>query len=82
MREDVKGEMKITVKLFATLRVGRFKIKEMEYDESITVGQLVKLLGISENDLGIMFINGHHTGLDTELREGDTISIFPLVGGG
>lgn len=74
--------MKLTIKLFATLRQGRFKIQEGEYPDITTVEDIVKQLSITKQDLGIIFVNGKYAELNTALHEGDTLSIFPPIGGG
>ena len=74
--------MKITVKLFANFRLGRFKIKEQEVLATTTCGDVVASLTIPEPEIGIVLVNGRHAQLDHILSEGDTLSLFPLVGGG
>ncbi len=79
---EVGGKMLVKVKLFATFRKGRFKEKDMTLDEDCTVGWVVDHLTIPRQDLGILFLNGQTTTNDEVLKEGDTLSIFPMVGGG
>jgi molybdopterin converting factor small subunit len=74
--------MQIKVKLFATLRVGRFNVEYRDYPPGSTVGQITEELDIPEKELGIVFVNGRHAAVDQLLKEGDTLSFFPLVGGG
>ncbi|WP_298433400.1 MoaD/ThiS family protein [Geobacter sp.] len=74
--------MNITVKLFATFRAGRFDIESRTYAEGTTVGDVVRELNLSEKELGIMLVNSRHVKLDHRLEEGDTLSLFPLLGGG
>ena len=74
--------MKITVKLFASFRSGRFDIEERDYPSGTTVGAIVAELKLSENELGIMLVNSRHVGLTHELADGDSLAIFPLLGGG
>jgi molybdopterin converting factor small subunit len=74
--------MKITVKLFATFRIGRFSLEEREYPPGTTVAVVVAQVKLSEKELGIMLVNSRHVGLDYELHEGDTLALFPLLGGG
>jgi sulfur-carrier protein len=74
--------MKITVKLFATFRLGRFITEDRQYPLEITVGQLVDELGIPEQELGIILVNSRHARLDRRLSEGDVVALFPLLGGG
>ncbi|MDW7773190.1 MAG: MoaD/ThiS family protein [Desulfobulbaceae bacterium] len=74
--------MRVKVKLFANFRINRFKQEIREYNSTMTVGAIVEELGIPDSEVGIIFINGRGTSMDQVLREGDTLSLFPLVGGG
>ena len=74
--------MNITVKLFATFQKGRFVIEQREYPPGTLVGSIIAELQIPEESLGIVMINHRHVKLDRELADGDTLAIFPLVGGG
>ncbi|TYO99176.1 molybdopterin converting factor small subunit [Geothermobacter ehrlichii] len=74
--------MKITVKLFATFRRGRFEIETREYPEGTTVKQVVDALELPREQLGILLVNSRHVDLDRVLADGETLAIFPLVGGG
>ena len=46
------------------------------------VKSIINELNLPEDDIGATLINGRHVEEDCELQEGDTLSIFPLVGGG
>ncbi len=74
--------MKVKVKLFATLRNGRFDISNMELDDGTTISKLIGQLGIEEKDAAIIFINGIHGELNSFIKEDDDIAIFPPIGGG
>ncbi len=74
--------MQLTVKLFATFRKGRFDIEIGEYPPGTTVAQIVDELQLPREQLGILMVNSRHVDLDRELIEGETLAIFPLVGGG
>jgi molybdopterin synthase sulfur carrier subunit len=74
--------MKLTVKLFATFRQGRFDVAELEREAGSTVGSLVDELRIPRQEIGIVLVKGRHADLDHQPAPGDTVSIFPLVGGG
>lgn len=74
--------MKITVKLFATFQKGRFVIQERDYQPGTTVGDIVSELQIPGETLGILMVNHRHVTLDRVLLDGETLAIFPLVGGG
>lgn len=74
--------MKITVRLFATLRQGRFDQETMDCDEASRVADITRKLAIPEKEAAIIFINNRHADLDTVLHENDTIALFPPIGGG
>jgi len=74
--------MRVTVKLFATFRIGRFKVEERELPDRTLCRQVVADLNLTDDEIGIVMINGRHGMLDQELQPGDVLSLFPLVGGG
>ncbi len=74
--------MKITVKLFANFRDDRFKVKQQEVATATTCQEIVASLAIAETEVGIVLVNGRHGQLTQALQEGDTLALFPLVGGG
>ena len=73
----------VTVRLFATLKkysppdAGNYPIPI-----GTTIRDLIDLLGITENEAKIIFVDGEKAKLDSGLRGGETVSIFPPVGGG
>ncbi len=74
--------MKITVKLFATLRTGRFDEKVIQFSNNITISDTLKEIGITSQEAAIIFVNGRHAEFDQVLYDGDIVSIFPPIGGG
>ena len=74
--------MKVTIKLFATLRDGRGKILEKVYLEGTTIRDIIKDLNIEEKDVAILLKNGINSKMDIVPSDGDYLSIFPPVGGG
>ncbi|ABA87715.1 molybdopterin biosynthesis sulfur carrier protein [Syntrophotalea carbinolica DSM 2380] len=74
--------MKITVKLFAGFRDNRFKVAEQDVPEAATVSDILTALDISGPELGVALINGRHVPPEHVLVDGETLSLFPKVGGG
>ena len=74
--------MKITLKLFATLRVGREKESIINVSKGSKVDDILKHLGISKQEATILMVNGRHVKPEHILNSGDTLSLFPPVGGG
>lgn len=79
MRNDA---MRITIKLFATLRQGRFDIDTLDLPSGTKIIDVVQRLGIPEKEVTLIFVNGLHRNLISELHDGDTLAMFPPVGGG
>jgi len=74
--------MTVIVKLFATLRNNRFDEKAVDISENSVVHDLLLKIGITDKDAAIIFINGRHSDLTRQLEDGDTVAIFPPIGGG
>ncbi|MGR6836369.1 MoaD/ThiS family protein [Syntrophomonas erecta] len=74
--------MKVKVKLFATFRNNRFKEKDYDLPPGFTVGEVIAMLSIPEKEVGVLFVNGKSVEMGRPLADGDTLSIFPMVGGG
>jgi molybdopterin converting factor small subunit len=76
--------MRVNVKLFAQYREGRFIQKKMELTEGATVADVIETVGLdlARYPLGIVLVNGKHADITVALKEGDTLSLFPKVGGG
>jgi molybdopterin converting factor small subunit len=73
--------MRITVKLFASFRKGRFDAEVREVPPGTTVANVVEEMRLP-GSVGVLFVNSRHADPSQELTDGDTLSIFPLVGGG
>ena len=78
------SSIEVTIKLFAQYREGRFKVEKKIYPSGITAGEVVKDIGINEDEIpiGVLMANGRHVGKEHILKNGDNFSIFPKVGGG
>lgn len=74
--------MEITVKLFATLRKGRFEIDVREISPDTPIKQLIDDLDIPQDQVAIIIVNNRHAKLDQKLSAGDVVAFFPAIGGG
>jgi molybdopterin converting factor small subunit len=77
-----KGKIRITVKLFATLRENRFEQEIREYNTNTTPAVILDGLNIAESTVSIVFVNGRHADLDRALEDKDVVAFFPPIGGG
>jgi sulfur-carrier protein len=74
--------MVVEVRLFATLREGRFKKKDIGLPPAGSLKSLLERLKIPEEEVGILLVNGRNACGDYILAADDIVSIFPLIGGG
>ncbi|KLU59974.1 ThiS family protein [Peptococcaceae bacterium CEB3] len=74
--------MRVTVKLFATLREGRFKAVTWDLPEGTEVGEILRRLNIKQEEVSILLVNGREAKVCQVLSEGDAVSAFPPIGGG
>lgn len=74
--------MQITVKLFATFRLGRFKESVMDFPKNTDCSKALAALDLKEEDIGVILVDGKHASMDHILEEGEVLALFPLIGGG
>ena len=72
--------IQVQVKLFLHLRKNR--IQTVELTDGSKTGDLVRILGIRLEEVGILSINDRQATLDQQLKSGDIVSIIPPIGGG
>jgi sulfur carrier protein len=74
--------MKIRIKLFASLRAGRFSEEELELPEGSAVAAALTQARVPESEAAIIFVNSRHAVPASALGDGDVLAVFPPVGGG
>lgn len=74
--------MQVNVKLFATLREGRFKQEITELSDNSRVLDVLKKYELPLEEVAICLVNGRDADNEHTLQNGDTVSLFPPVGGG
>ncbi len=74
--------MRVTIKLHATLRDGRFETQARDLPHGSSLAYLIADLGIGPEQALLRFVNGRHAELSDELHDGDTVALFPPIGGG
>ena len=79
--------MKVQVELYANLSKylppgaeGRKAVVELP--DGSTIGELMKHLSIPAEMTALLMVNGAHHPLDTVLKDGHTLAIFPPLAGG
>ncbi len=74
--------MDITVKLYAGLRLGRFEEQVVRVDSRSAVEAVLRDLGIPPEHVSVALVNDRRVDSGYRLSPGDTLSLFPLLGGG
>lgn len=74
--------MEVKVRLFATLREGRFREQILSMKENSRVIDIVNKYNIPSGEIAICLVNGRDADKLQFLKTGDTVSLFPPVGGG
>lgn len=74
--------MEVNVKLFATLRDGRFKEEKAKLEDNTPIKDVINKYNIPVEEVRICLVNGRDADFNQSLKNGDTLSLFPPVGGG
>lgn len=74
--------MNVNVKLHGVFRIDRFVEEVLELPDECRAVEVVERLGLEPILLGIVLVNGRHADVETLLRDGDELSLLPLLDGG
>ena len=74
--------MRVVIKLFASLRVGRFKTQEWDLPEGTTVLEVLQLLKLQLHEVSIVRVNGKAASDNYVLQDSDQVALFPPMRGG
>lgn len=74
--------MEIEIRLFASFRKGRWKSKRLTTDENAQILDILNLLEITKEEVGMILVNGSYETAEHKLNDGDILAIFPPVAGG
>ncbi len=55
---------------------------QVEPRPGLTVREVLHEAGVRPEDVFVILINGVNAGLDSEVREGDRVGVFPPISGG
>ncbi len=75
---------KIHLRVFATFRqyIDGAESVEADVGAGDTIADVLGRLGIPVDEARIVFVDGRKTNLTKELSGGETVSVFPAIGGG
>lgn len=80
--------MIIEAKVFSTLRhhlpksEHRLEGDTWEVMEGATVGEVLTMLNLPDEEVRSILINGRKAEKDSVLRDGDVLHVFPMIAGG
>jgi len=82
-RTRVSGFARAVVDQLEAVREVLRAISRSPFDMDGVLGIVVERLArLSDADIGMVLVNDRQAELEQELLPGDTLSLFPLVGGG
>jgi len=75
---------KVKVNLYASLRghVGGAPSVEVAVEPGRTAAEVLSGLGVPVEQIRILFINGRAATMSDPLKDGDSVGVFPAIGGG
>lgn len=79
--------MKIEIRLFASL-ASHASHGDMDsdgclcFDGPATIRDAIQRLGVPEQEVKLVFLNGVGASLDASLKDKDRVGVFPPIGGG
>jgi sulfur-carrier protein len=79
--------MKVELHLYASLSKylppdAVFKTCLVKIETDTTIKDIIEQMNIDEQSVKLLFLNGVHASVDSVLKDGDRVGIFPPVGGG
>jgi len=74
--------IKVAVKLFPPYSKEKFDNKEFEIEENSTTEDLVKLISLPEDSAFTIVVNSKVIFNELILKDGDSVSILPVISGG
>jgi sulfur carrier protein ThiS len=74
--------IEITIRLFASFRRDRFPQALRQYPVGARVADVLADLGIRPAQVGMILVSGRRADAERILGKGDSVSLFPLIGGG
>ena len=74
--------MQIEIRLFAGLRVGRFKKRTLDVAEGSRLRDVLQSLDIPEEEVTLPLVNGKYSEMSRPIVAADVLSLFPAVAGG
>ena len=72
----------IEVRLFANFRDNRAKKVFLDANEFSDVQQILDHIGIKNEEVAILLVNGIHSKAEMRLKDEDIVALFPPIAGG
>ena len=72
----------LEVRLFANFRDNRDKKVFLDANEFSDVQQILDHIGIKNEEVAILLVNGIHSKAEMRLKDEDIVALFPPIAGG
>ena len=76
--------MNVSINFYASLKryMPGGKDGAIEIDKGTTIKEVLEQFKVPMDTVKLVFLNGLHSNLDAELKDGDRLGVFPPVAGG
>lgn len=71
--------MEVEIRLFASFRKGRWKSKRLHFSDVVQIIDILDILQIDAEEIGMILVNGNYQTVDYNLSDGDILALFPSV---
>lgn len=77
-------KIEITIKAYASIakKYPEFSMRTFVLDQDMIISELLSMLKISKNEIGIIAKNNLRADFESVLNDGDIVHFFPFIGGG
>ena len=75
---------KVSISLYGTLRISKPDLadRDLVQTRATSVAELLTEMNIPRDQAAIVFVDGKRVRLESEIRDGNNVKIFPMLGGG
>lgn len=73
--------MEVNVKLFTGSQEGQYDISKTKLADNSRIIDVINKYGLPEEEVDICYINGLDANKDQILHNGDTVFLYPKIGG-
>ena len=74
--------MAVDIEIFGQLLPNQPRRRAVELQQPVCVRELARMIGLDENEIGLVTVDGVQSGLDHRVQPDSRLCFFPYVSGG